>query len=83
MALPISLVLLTLVFLVATIAQSRRRKLQGWKSSSLAVLTGLDSKLRDDLGALGNLAALEKKAENTKVIIERERDGWRLVSAST
>jgi hypothetical protein len=49
----------------------------------LAVLTGLDNKLRGDLGALGNLAALEKKAENTKVIIEREGDGWRIVSAST
>ena len=80
LALPATLVLLSLPFLIATIVQSSRAKIGPWKTSALATLKGLGNELRDELGALDAEATMERGAEaRCARLKEGVNGGWRLV----
>lgn len=80
LTLPIGLVFLTLIFLIATISKSRKAKIEIWKSSSLAVLQGLDPELHTQLGALHTMDEVEEISEGLEVRIEMgAAGGWSLV----
>ncbi len=76
--LPATLVLLAIPFLIATIVQSSQARIEPWKTSTLAILQGLDGELRRDLGALGKESAMKKKAEARYIQLKESDDGWRL-----
>lgn len=65
---------------MATISKSRNATTEIWKSSSLAVLQGLDPGLHAQLGALHTIDEVEEIAEGLEVRIEMGEDrGWSLV----
>lgn len=72
---PIGIVILTLIFLLATILRNRRSGTRAWKDSSLATLAGLDSEVRQKLGPLRHVDTMNEKAKNTAVVMRR--GGWR------
>ena len=67
--------LLTLVFLVATMSSTRASGVQILKGSSLATMCGLDKSTRRHLGDINDLRRLEKRAEGVKVRLERGSSG--------
>jgi hypothetical protein len=77
--LPVSLLLLTLFFLVMTITQSRNRKDVGiWKTSSLAALaTGLDDTTRKNIESQTLLDLFEKSCD-TEVLLRSEKGTLKL-----
>lgn len=77
--LPAILVFLSFPFLVVTIVQSSKAKIQPWKTSTLATLQGLSGELRDELGALDAEAKMEQVAMTRSVRLEERNAGWRLV----
>lgn len=79
LVLPVTLVSLSLPFLIATIVQSSHAKIQPWKTSTLATLQGLGSELREELGPLVAETRMKKGAEARFVKLEQGEDGWRLV----
>lgn len=76
--LPLCIVFLALVFLVATIWQSRGGK-KAWKSSSLAALSVLSSETKAKLGGLTSISVIGERAKGMKVKMEEDRDGWKLI----
>jgi len=83
LTLPVTVVLLTLVFLVATIVKSRR--LGTWKSSNLTTLQGLHPSISQNLGGLESLSVMDEKVEKVVVRLVYERGngvGWRLVKTN-
>ena len=78
MALPLSLVLLTVVFLVAAMLQSAHQ--QVWKSSSLALLFhGLGNDVRSRLGPLEKLDQMVETAGQVNVRLRRTDEGRRFI----
>jgi hypothetical protein len=80
LALPICVVLLTLVFLLATIWKNSRRQSKTWKSSSLATMSALSSEAQAQLGPLTSMSTIEERAKGMKVWMVEERDGWKLAA---
>ena len=76
--LPGSLVVLSFLFLTATMAKSKRAGIRPWKTSALATLQGLSCGLHADLGPLDEQDSMEKAAENRFVMLRRQETGWRL-----
>jgi len=78
-ALPGALVLLSIVFLGATMAQNESKRALAWKSSSLALLFhGLEG-VRDGTGQ--GLGQMREVAKRTKVVLQRGDNGeWKLIS---
>lgn len=77
--LPAILVFLSFPFLVITIVQSSKAKIQPWRTSTLATLQGLSGELRDELGALHTNTKMEEVAETRSVRLEEGSAGWRLL----
>lgn len=85
--LPIGLVLLTLIFLVATINRSHSLGAKNWKSSNFSTLQGLHPDVQDRLGGLEALSVMEGKADEVMVRLDSKVNGekvvvWRLVMAN-
>lgn len=79
---PISLVSLTIIFLLATILKSQRLRSRVWESSNFATLKGLASEVNSELGGLFSISEMEEKAKNVKVIFHGKSKGdvkYRLV----
>jgi hypothetical protein len=80
-ALPVTLLLSTLVFLLRTIVQSRKEDIGIFKTSSLAILAnGLDDTTRTALES-GTLLGLYENAYNVRVALRAEKGGVGLKSA--
>jgi hypothetical protein len=81
---PTSLVLLTVVFLAATIVKTQKgdhqaRQHGNWKSSSLAILFGgLEDDLRHRSRMLEKRSDMDESASLLKVSLSPGDDGWRL-----
>lgn len=82
--LPAALILSTVIFVLITIAQTKRRGLGSWKSASMPLLaSGLDEKVQHEMRILGNLAQAENLAEDVYVRLVKDPDAnsiWRLDS---
>ena len=80
LALPLALLLLTLIFLLASIRTSARAEVMPWKSSSIALLF---HGLPDDRRALGSSverrAEMNEIAKGMKVQLVKTDKGWRLM----
>ncbi|KAL8833563.1 MAG: hypothetical protein Q9176_007921 [Flavoplaca citrina] len=81
MIVPITTVILSLIFLLITIHQSRQRKIPAWKSSLLAVLLGLSSETRSDLGGIIRTKEMEEMAKKKNVRLESNGGQWQIVKA--
>jgi len=79
LVLPIGLIILTLVFLITTIVRSRM--IEVWKSSNLAVLSGLDKETREALGNFTSVASLKERAMDIKVVLRKDENGWKIGEA--
>jgi len=75
---PIALVLLTLFFLLATMMKSRHHGIPLWKSSSLAVLGGLDRETREELGNVRSVGDMVERAKEAIPTMRRRDHGWSL-----
>jgi hypothetical protein len=76
---PIAVIVLTLLFLVATIVQSSTQHIKVWKSSILAVLFhGFDPVYDSSSGTLDN-AQMEAHAKQVKVEFMPRQETWRFV----
>ena len=82
LALPLSLCLFSLLFLGATIIKSSRQRANNWKSSSLAMLYGLQVKGEDEdeSGFLSRKREMERMAEGSLVKLMKDGKKWRLVA---
>lgn len=81
LALPAGLLLLTVVFLVLTIAKTRLTHAQVWKSSIFAVLfSGLGHETRQAGGPVEGLGEMKVAADRTVVRLEDTKEGFRLVN---
>lgn len=83
LALPASLLVLTIAFLVATMFKSGRQS-QGrvWKSSSIALLHhGLEMRQKENTGPLDRLDQMEKVARRTRVRLTDLDGVWKFVQA--
>ena len=81
MAAPITLALLSLIFVAITIAQSAipSNKYKIWKSSSLPPLLVLSDELRLDVGGLQSLSENENALKHARALLGRNSDGeWTL-----
>ena len=74
---PILSVVLTFVFLLATIYQSRRHHIPAWKSSQIAAMQSLSPEARKAVGDLGSAAS----AKDVIVRLEHEDGKWQLVES--
>jgi hypothetical protein len=81
---PAALLLLTLVFLLATMALSiKYRNRHIWKGSPLALLFhGIDQELSDRYRLVDQLDEMEEKAEHTVVQIKHTQGGLHFVDAA-
>ncbi|KAL4888134.1 hypothetical protein BDV59DRAFT_148904 [Aspergillus ambiguus] len=79
-AFPISLLLLTLIFFVVTLFQSRNQRLAPWKSSTLPMLcSDLDKNVQRKLMESGDPTKMEDLAKRVKVrLLDGEKAGMRL-----
>ncbi|KAK6211377.1 acid phosphatase protein [Colletotrichum tabaci] len=76
LTLPLFTVLLTVLFLCASIYQTYRHKASLWKSSVLATLVhGLDRSARERLEDLGGLREQQKEAKTVKVQLDEDEGG--------
>jgi hypothetical protein len=80
LTLPIFILSLTLIFLLATIQVNYGRRTKTWKSSSLAVLSGLSSETQGKLGGLTSMAAIEERSERIRVRMVEDESGWKLAA---
>ena len=80
--LPTTIMLLSLLLLVATMKQSSQMNVKPWKTSTLATLQGLSTELHDELGPLGVEVTMEERAGPLFVHLTKEDDGWRLVEST-
>lgn len=82
LSLPLSLIALSLVLLAATVLKGNRRRTRVWKSSSLAVLQGLNVETRRRLGALDHVDVMDELAGKMRVTLDEGGtdgdEGWRL-----
>ncbi|MCJ1229317.1 hypothetical protein MMC12_005982 [Toensbergia leucococca] len=76
---PAAVLLLSLLFLVATMRQSSQMNVKPWKTSTLATLQGLSGALHNELGSLDTESRMEEEAERRLVQLKKENNGWRLV----
>ncbi|KAL8880445.1 MAG: hypothetical protein Q9198_002147 [Flavoplaca austrocitrina] len=81
MSVPIATVILSLIFLLITIHQSRQRRIPGWQSSLLAVLVGLSPETRSDLGGIIRPKEMEEMAKKKNVRLESNGAQWQIVKA--
>ena len=81
MSVPIATVILSLVFLLITIHQSRQRKIPAWKSSLLAFLLGLSSETRSELGGIIRPKEMEGMAKKKNIRLESNGSQWQIVKA--
>lgn len=83
LTLPITVVVLTAVFLVAAIYRSRQSKTKLWKSSALAMLFhGLDRETREQFARLGTLNDQKKQARDVRVRLDEDGDEGSLLRFS-
>ena len=81
-AAPIAFTTLSLLFFALVVALSSRgrgTKLPALKSSTVAVLRGLDPQLQRSLGGVGRQSVMKSEAQELQVRLIREGDRWRLV----
>jgi hypothetical protein len=71
-------VLISLVFLLATMVKNSGRRAKVWKSSSLAALSGLSIETRAHLGDLTSTATVEERAQGIKVRLIEDEGRWKL-----
>lgn len=80
-ALPASLLLLAVVFLVLTIVRTRSKQAQVWKGSIFAVLfSGFDQEMRQAAGPVFTMEDMKAAASRATVRLEDTKEGFRLVS---
>ena len=79
MIVPIASVLLSFLFLVLTMALTKRRRIPVLKSSLLAVLVSLDTDARKGLGGINSPAAMEKRVGERNVRLESDGSEWHIV----
>lgn len=80
-AAPVTLVLLSLIFVAITIAQSgvQANRYEIWKSSSLSTLLALSEELHLRVGGLRSSSENESTLKLARAELERNSDGeWRL-----
>lgn len=75
---PISIVLLTLIFLLTTMIKSYRHGTHVWKSSTLAVLSALGPEAREALGVPGSIVDMDAKAKKLRLVMRQREEGWRM-----
>lgn len=82
-AFPITLVVLTFIFLVVMIVEtSRYHNGDAFKSSSLALLFhGLDAEARSQYGEMGNVRDMEIAAKQMRVCLRRTDKAWEFTEA--
>jgi hypothetical protein len=77
---PIAVIILTLLFLVATIVQSSTPHIKVWKSSILAVLFhGLDDPVYDSSSGTLDNTHMKARAKQVKVEFMPRQETWRFV----
>lgn len=83
LAFPISLVVLGIVFLVATMVQTTHDStLQIWKSSPLALLfSGLEDELRDKYRGVESVDDMDRHSEHLLLKLEREDGRFKFAQA--
>lgn len=85
LSLPASLLLLTAIFLAATVAQTPMRLLpEAWKSSSLAALFfGLSYQTVEKIGAVADMDSALEKAKGMRADLRHGQGGWKLVAGES
>jgi hypothetical protein len=81
LTLPVSLLVLSFVFLLATIIRSSREHDQVgvWKSSAIAnILYGLPPEMREKIAAKSQTGTPREKAKELKVALLSNKHGWRI-----
>ncbi|KAI9729834.1 MAG: hypothetical protein M1834_006582 [Cirrosporium novae-zelandiae] len=80
-ALPVVLVILTVLFLVAMLAEARNHNRgDDWKSSTLALIFhGLDSETRHQFGELERTEEMTRAAQQMRVQLQKTDHGWAFV----
>ncbi|KAL9617319.1 MAG: hypothetical protein Q9160_007899 [Pyrenula sp. 1 TL-2023] len=81
LALPITLIVMSAIFILAMILMTvRKDRTHAWKSSSLALLfSGLDDATRQKQGVLEHLDDMMSAAEKLKVGLRKTDQGWHFV----
>lgn len=83
LALPLTLLFASLIFLLATIVKSSQERQQVgiWKNSAMAtLLNGLPDEVQRKITAATKIGTPRAKAKNLKVRLLPNKDGWRMSS---
>ncbi|KUJ14941.1 uncharacterized protein LY89DRAFT_720369 [Mollisia scopiformis] len=78
---PCFMLLFAMIFLLVTIAKNHARRGEAWKSSSIAVLSGLSSDAKAKLGDLTFMTSMQERAKEIRVRLVEENGHWQLVAA--
>jgi hypothetical protein len=76
LTLPIVHILLTLLFLIATMLKNGQHGVQVWKSSALPVLMGMGRDTKEKLGDMKSAGQMEAKAKRFEVRMKKGDEGW-------
>lgn len=77
---PFTLLLLSFIFLMATVRKTQQDKIRTWKSSMLPLIFhGLSSKYKHEVEVVEEVSAMERKAEDLKVELMETEEGWKFV----
>jgi hypothetical protein len=84
LAAPVAFSAISLFFFIIVAALGTHRTLSppNWKSSSIAVLHGLDPRLHSALGAMSYPSTMDNRIKHLNVRLVQEASGWRLVEAA-
>jgi hypothetical protein len=82
LTLPGVLILASTAFLALAMLETRRRKAEVWKDSSLALIFHGLEQHRESTGLVSKLSQMEDVAKETRVRLERmDTEDWRLFQA--
>lgn len=76
---PLFVVIFTLAFLLATIIKNSGRRTKLWKSSSLAVLSGLNRDTKAQVGDLTEMTVIKERTKGVHVRLVEDHGRWQLV----
>lgn len=83
LAFPVTILLLSLSFLVATAYESTGRRIRAWKSNVLpTLLHGFEDESRNGMGFADSMEDMRYIAKNVRVELDVGKEGWRLKEAS-
>jgi hypothetical protein len=76
---PFFVAVFTFAFLLATIVKNSGRRAKLWKSSSLAVLSGLNRDTKVRVGDLSEMTMMRERAKGVHVRLVEDHGQWQLV----